>query len=62
MISAFLVRSVAALMAIKSESSQELGLFFMTDRNADSWQDIKNLELAGVSSAIKFYMVEYWEI
>ena len=34
---------------------RKLGLFFMTDRNAYSWQDIKNLELAGVSSAIKFF-------
>ena len=33
----------------------------MADGNA-SWKHIKNLELAGVSSAIKFNMVEGYEI
>ena len=43
-----------SFLAIKSGSSQELGQFFMTDRNAYYWQYIKILELSEVILTIKF--------
>ena len=44
-----------SFLAIKTGRAQQSGSFFRADRTAYSWQHIKNLELAGVSSAIKFW-------
>ena len=43
-----------SFLAIKSGSWQELGYFFMADKNTYSWQHIKNLELSEAILAIKF--------